>query len=129
MLAADLVNSRAASMCGVAVLETLPPSWNLATVLPALKQWSRGLLHHRRTAALTRGLHRAENTELRVKLAEATRPAVPLLASHYCAVCQKPFEAGAGLARYPNGVTLHPACVTDSQICPVTGQIFTVTAE
>ena len=43
----------------------------------------------------------------------------------YCVLCQKPFQA-SDFARYPNGVVIHTDCIKDKNICPITGQIFTV---
>ena len=54
-----------------------------------------------------------------------TREPVTVLTTHYCASCQKGFGV-ENIARYPNGVMIHEACVKSQEICPVTGQVFRI---
>lgn len=123
--AVELLNSRAEELPGSQVLSLLPSHWNISIILPALRRLSRGLVHQQRMTKVTKNLHRGENVQLRAQLAELTRSPVLLLPSSYCVVCNKTFSEG-GVARYPNGVTLHPSCVKDERVCPLTGQVFTV---
>jgi len=123
--AVELVNSRAEEMPATKVLSLLPASWSLSVVEAGLRRLGRAAVHRRRMAGVTRHLSRGRTVALQTELAAATRAPLVLLPSSYCVVCSKPFTQG-GVARYPNGVALHAACVRDERVCPLTGQVFTV---
>ena len=124
-LAVDLINNRAEDLNGVKVLSQLPAHWNISIILPALRKFSRNLLHSQRMENINKHLHKGENIQLREKLRSLTRDPVTVLSTHYCASCQKGFGA-ENIARYPNGVMIHEACVKSEEVCPVTGEVFRI---
>ena len=131
-LAVDLINSRAADLNGAKVISLLPDHWNISIILPALRTFSRQLLHHSRMASVKKNLHKSRHLQLTAQLLAATRAPVCVRANHYCPVCKKSFVAGppgalgAGLVRFPNGVVVHAACAPSRNICPVTGEVFSI---
>ena len=124
-LAVDLINNRAEDLNGAKVISQLPAHWNISIILPALRKFSRNLLHSQRMENISKHLHKGENVQLREKLRAMTREPVTVLTTHYCASCQKGFGV-ENIARYPNGVMIHEACVKSQEICPVTGQVFRI---
>jgi len=123
-LAVDLINTRASDMNGPKVIAALPQHWNIAIILPALKTFSRSSLHSQRMTSIRKNLQRSENIQLRAEYMTASQDPVYIMTTHYCAICQKNFSKAASVARYPNGVMVHQSCVTNTNICPVTGQVF-----
>ena len=124
-LAVDLINNRAEDLNGAKVISQLPAHWNISIILPALRKFSRTLLHSQRMENINKHLQKGENLQLREKLRTVTREPVTVLSTHYCASCQKGFGV-ENIARYPNGVMIHEACVKSPDICPVTGQVFRI---
>lgn len=124
-LAVDIINNRAGDLNGPKVLSILPESWNISILLPALRIFSRSLIHTQRMTKISKHLHKGENIQTHSKLVNYIKDPVFVLPNSYCVVCQKPFSEG-GVARYPNGVMLHPACLKDDQVCPLTGEVFRI---
>jgi len=124
-LAVDLINNRAEDLNGTKVISILPESWNISIILPALRKFSRNLLHDQRMTKVSKHLHKGENIQLHSKLTSTTKDPIYVMPNNYCVVCQKPF-ASCGLARYPNGVMLHTECIKDAEVCPITGEIFKI---
>ena len=124
-LAVDLINNRAADLDGPKVIGILPDSWNISIILPALKKFSRTLMHQQRNNKISRSLHKSENISLHGKLINCTKFPIEILPNHYCVECQKPFKEG-NVARYPNGVMLHSDCIKNNEVCPVTGEVFVI---
>ena len=112
-------------MNGPAVLRSLPLSWNIATILPALRTFSRDMTHGHRMSAVTKSLAKGESIQVRQEFIQLVNRPVYFLESNYCVVCQKSFAEG-GMARYPNGVTLHRDCIENGEICPLTGTVFKI---
>jgi len=125
VLAIDLLNSRARDMNGPAVLRSLPASWNIATILPALRAFSREMTHGHRMSAITKSLAKGESIQVRQEHIRLVNQPVYFMETNYCVVCQKSFAHG-GMARYPNGVTLHQDCVQNIEVCPLTGTVFKI---
>jgi len=124
-LAVDLINNRAEDLNGPKVLSILPDSWNISIILPALRKFSRTLIHSQRMTKISKHLHKGENIQTHSQLVHHIKDPVYVLPNSYCVVCQKPFSEG-GVSRYPNGVMLHPDCVKDEQVCPLTGEVFRI---
>jgi len=124
-LAVDLINNRAEDLNGSKVISILPESWNISIILPALRKFSRNLIHTQRMTKIAKHLYKGENIQVHSQLVNNTKDPIFVLPNSYCVACQKPFSTG-GVARYPNGVMLHPECVKDAQVCPVTGEVFRI---
>ena len=124
-LAVDLINNRAEDLNGPRVISQLPDHWNISIILPALRKFSRNLVHSQRMTNITKHLQKGENIQLRERLITSTRDPVTVMSNHYCPCCQKGFGVG-NIARYPNGVLIHESCVKSQEICPVTGQVFRI---
>ena len=123
-LAVELINSRASDMNGPKVIAALPQHWNIAIILPALKTFSRSSLHNQRMTSICKNLQRSKNIQLRAELMTASKDPVYIMTNNYCAICKKNFMTADSVVRYPNGVMVHHQCVTNTNICPVTGQVF-----
>ena len=128
VLAIELLNKRSDDMNGHQALSCLPEHWNISVILPALRKICRNETHTQRMTSVAKHLHKGENIQLRNKLISLTREPIEILPDHYCVVCKKGFDCGAPIGRYPNGVTLHQACISDVSVCPVTGSVFNITA-
>ena len=124
-LAVDLINNRAEDLNGSRVLSQLPDHWNISIILPALRTFSRNLLHSQRMTSVTKHLQKGENIQLRERLMSLTRDPVTIMSNNYCATCQKGFGV-ENVARYPNGVMICEKCVKSPEICPITGQVFRI---
>jgi len=124
-LAVDLINNRAEDLNGTRVINMLPPSWNISIILPALRKFSRNLLHTQRMTKISKHLNKGENIQLHNQLVSSTKDPIFVMTNNYCVVCQKPFSVG-GVARYPNGVMLHADCIKDAEVCPITGEVFKI---
>lgn len=124
-LAVDLINKRAEDFDGIKVISMLPDTWNISIILPALKVFSRNLLHSKRMTMVSKSLHKSVNIQTHNKLINVSKEPVFINPQNYCVVCQKTFSS-EGIARYPNGVILHANCVKNAQVCPLTGDVFKI---
>jgi len=129
-LAVDLINSRASDMDGSRVIAMLPEQWNISIILPALRTFSRSILHTKRMTSVKKNLQQSSNKQLRVNYIKQVKEPIHVIPKHFCPVCQKYFtEADCGkIARFPNGVIVHDRCVVNKHICPVTGTVFKLLA-
>eukprot|EP00092_Neocalanus_flemingeri_P053826 GFUD01063332.1.p1 GENE.GFUD01063332.1~~GFUD01063332.1.p1 ORF type:complete len:841 (+),score=220.95 GFUD01063332.1:74-2596(+) len=124
-LAVDLINNRAEDLNGTKVISILPETWNISIILPALRKFSRNLIHTQRMTKISKHLYKGENIQVHNKLVGCTKDPIFVMPNNYCVVCQKPFTSG-GIARYPNGVMLHQDCIKDGEVCPITGEVFKI---
>lgn len=129
-LAVDLINSRACDMNGSRVIAMLPEHWNISIILPALRTFSRSILHSKRMTSVKKNLQQSSNNQLLVHYIKEVREPIHVITKNFCPVCQKYFtEADCGkIARFPNGVIVHDRCVVNKHICPVTGTVFKLLA-
>ena len=125
-LAVDLINSRAKDLNGSQVLPVLPEHWNISIILPALKTFSRKSLHSQRMTAVKKNLHKAEYVHLREKVMAAESAPIYVKPNHYCAVSKKPFTGDGAIVRYPNGILIRKEVMVSDNICPVTGEVFSI---
>lgn len=123
--ALDLVTRRAHDLNGSEVLAILPETWSLCALYPALLKLIRSSTHKRRMGALQRSLCKSDNVNVKLEHYRWTRSPIYIEETSYCVICQKPFR-NSEFARYPNGVIIHIECVKDQNICPITGQIFSI---
>ena len=121
--ALDLLHRRAKEMDAIEVLSILPDHWSIAALMPALNSLVRSKIHERRMTSVKRNLAEAENRNLQYEELQLVEAPVLVLENSYCMICKKNFRCPR-VSRYPNGVVLHPECVKDVSICPITGQIF-----
>ena len=121
--ALDLLQRRAKEMDPVAVLRILPDHWSITALLPALNSMVRSKIHDRRMSSVKKHLAEAEHLNLQQEELQLIENPIFILENSYCMVCKKNFRCPK-VSRYPNGVVLHPECIKDVSICPITGQIF-----
>ena len=121
--ALDLLHRRAKEMDPIDILRILPDQWSLAALLPALNSMVRAKIHERRMTSVKRHLAEAENLNMQFEGLQLVENPIFVLENSYCMMCKKTFRC-PNVSRYPNGVVLHPECVKDVSICPITGQIF-----
>ena len=121
--ALDLLQRRAKEMDPVAVLQILPDHWSITALLPALNSMVRSKIHDRRMSSVKKHLAEAEHLSLQHEELALVENPIFVLENSYCMVCKKNFRCPR-VSRYPNGVVLHPECIKDVSICPITGQIF-----
>ena len=107
----------------VGVLHVLPDHWSITALLPALNSMVRSKIHDRRMSSVKKHLAEAENLSLQQEELQLVENPIFILENTYCMVCKKNFRCPR-VSRYPNGVVLHPECIKDVSICPITGQIF-----
>ena len=121
--ALDLLHRRANEMDPMEVLRILPDHWSIAALLPAINSMVRSKIHDRRMNSVKKHLAEAEHLNLQCEEIQLVENPIFVHENSYCMVCKKSFRCPK-VSRYPNGVVLHPECVKDSSICPITGQIF-----
>ena len=121
--ALDLLQRRAKEMDAVDILSIIPDHWSIAALLPALNLMMRSKIHDRRMSSVKRHLAEAENIDMQYEELQLVERPIFVLENTYCMVCKKNFRSPR-ISRYPNGVVIHPECIKDDSICPITGQIF-----
>ena len=121
--ALDLLQRRAKEMDAVDILGIIPGHWSIAALLPALNLMIRSKIHDRRMSSVKRHLAEAENLDMQYEELQLVESPIFVLENTYCMVCKKNFRSPR-ISRYPNGVVIHPECIKDASICPITGQIF-----
>ena len=121
--ALNLLHRRANEMDAIEVLRILPDHWSIAALLPALNSMVRTKIHDRRMNSVKKHLAEAEHLNLQCEEIQLVENPIFVHENSYCMVCKKSFRCPK-VSRYPNGVVLHPECIKDASICPITGQIF-----
>jgi hypothetical protein len=109
-------------------LALLPPDMPLAAVAPFLQATLRHAGDAARTLAVTRQLAVLRHVKTHDALVTRQARAVTLDRGSACPVCSRRLAVGGAhgvFAVYPNGVTVHYACVQRLDVCPVTGTGFT----
>ena len=76
--------------------------------------------------AVKKNLHKAEYVHLREKVMAAESAPIYVKPNHYCAVSKKPFTVDGAIVRYPNGILIRKEVMVSDNICPVTGEVFSI---
>jgi len=121
--ALDLLQRRANEMEAIEVLRILPDHWSISALLPALNSMVRSKIHERRMTSVKKHLAEADHLNLQCEEIQLVENPIFVHENSYCMVCKKSFRCPR-VSRYPNGVVLHPECINDASICPITGHIF-----
>lgn len=119
----DLLNRRSSEMNPLDVLPLIPPSWSLATILPALTDMIATLGHEKRMTQVEANLSIGHKVNTTLDYYFATRKPITMAESSYCMLTSKQFREPV-FVRYPNGIIVNPNHAKDLGVCPITGQVF-----
>lgn len=111
-------------MDAVSALEVLPPHVRLYDLREFVIVSLRNKHAAARSAQVQQNLLKTSHRELQAVAAKQRSQYQKITSETQCGVCKKRI-AQSIFARYPNGVVVHQACLTDKSVCPVTRHDFT----
>jgi hypothetical protein len=118
-----LLERYATQLSAATALEELPESTPVAALERYLMRSLTHTAHRQRDAQIIAALAKVERGQVALQRANQQDGAVRIDRFRNCPVCNKPI-ADKVFARYPNGVTVHFACMADQHVDPTSGWRF-----
>jgi hypothetical protein len=118
-----LLERYATQLSAATALEELPESTPVAALERYLMRSLTHAAHKQRDAQIVAALAKVERGQVALQRANQQDGAVRIDRFRNCPVCHKPI-ADKVFARYPNGVTVHFACMADQHVDPTSGWRF-----
>lgn len=118
-----LLERYATQLSAATALEELPETTPVVELERYLMRALTHTAHRQRDAQVIAALAKVERGQVACQRANQVDGMVRIDHDRQCPVCHKPI-ADKVFARYPNGVTVHFACMADPHVDPTTGKRF-----